>query len=72
MRKLFLIPALAAALASACTVQQTKEGEAPEIDVKGGQAPEFDVDPANVNVTTDTQRVITPEVNVTPAPGNNP
>lgn len=68
MRKYFWIPAIAVALASACTVQQTKEGEAPEIDVKGGQAPEFDVDPANVNVTQDTQRVITPDVDVTPAP----
>jgi hypothetical protein len=68
MRKFFWVPAIAVALAAACTAEQTREGEMPEVDVRGGQMPAYDVDPANVTVTQDTQRVITPEVNVTPAP----
>lgn len=68
--KLFFIPAFAVALAAACTAEQTQEGELPEVNVEGGQAPAFDVDPANVTVTQDTQQVITPDVDVTPAPPN--
>ncbi len=64
-----LVPALAAALA-ACTAEQTQEGELPDVDVSGGQMPKVDVDPANVEVTQDTQQVVTPDVNVTPAQGN--
>jgi hypothetical protein len=39
--------------------------------VKGGEAPSIDVDPANVNVGTDTQTVVTPDVSVTPTEGND-
>ncbi len=67
-RKLFWIPAFAVALAAGCTAEQTQEGELPDVDVQGGQVPQYDVDPANVTVTQDTQRVITPDVDVTPAP----
>ncbi|CAN5861119.1 hypothetical protein BH20GEM3_BH20GEM3_10820 [soil metagenome] len=67
-RTIFWIPTFAIALAAACTAEQTREGELPEVDVRGGQTPAYDVDPANVTITQDTQRVITPEVNVTPAP----
>lgn len=28
----------------ACDVQQTEEGELPEVEVKGGNMPEYDVD----------------------------
>lgn len=63
------IAALAAfALAAgACTAKVEDEGKMPDVDVKGGEAPKIDVDPANVQVGTDTNTVITPNVNVTPA-----
>jgi hypothetical protein len=58
-----MAPVLAFGLA-ACTVDQTQEGEAPDVDVEGGQLPQYDVDPADVDVTTDTQQVIVPDVDV--------
>jgi len=60
--------AFAALLAgTACTAEVEEEGSLPDVDVSGGKAPEIDVDPANVNVGTDTSTVVTPEVNVEPA-----
>jgi hypothetical protein len=58
--------------AMACTAEVEEEGKAPDVDVSGGEMPKVDVDPANVEVTTDTQTVVTPEVNVTPTEGNDP
>jgi hypothetical protein len=52
---------------AACTAEVKDEGELPDVDVSGGKAPEVDVDPANVSVGSDTNTVVTPEVNVTPA-----
>lgn len=61
--------AAAAALmmaAGACTAKVEDEGKLPDVDVSGGQAPKVDVDPARVEVGTDTNTVVTPSVNVTP------
>jgi hypothetical protein len=52
--------------AAACTAKVEDEGKLPDVDVKGGEAPKVDVAPARVNVGTDTNTVVTPEVNVTP------
>lgn len=62
-----LIPAFAlvAALGGACTADVEEEGELPEVNVEGGEMPEVDVDAADVDVTTDTQTVIVPDVDVT-------
>lgn len=60
---LFLAPVFAFGLA-ACDVDQTEEGELPDVDVEGGQVPEYDVDAADVDVGTDTQTVITPDIDV--------
>lgn len=57
--------------AVACTAEVEDEGKAPEVEVKGGEMPEVDVDPANVEVGTDTQTVVTPDVDVTPAQDND-
>lgn len=57
----FLAPAFALGLA-ACTVDQTEEGEAPEIE--GGELPEYDVEPADVDVGWDTTTVITPDIDI--------
>lgn len=51
---------------AACDVDQTKEAEAPDIDVNasGGQLPEFDVDTADVNIGTENRVVQVPTVDV--------
>jgi hypothetical protein len=67
-RKLSWISLLAAAaLFAACTAEKTGEGELPDVDVSGGQLPKFDVDAANVEVSQDTQTIITPDIDVVPA-----
>jgi hypothetical protein len=73
MKRLMTMAALALTLgAMACTAEVEDEGKAPDVDVSGGEMPKVDVDPANVEVSTDTQTVVTPEVNVTPAEGSTP
>ena len=49
---------------AACDVDQTEEGEMPDVDVEGGQVPEYDVDAADVEIGTDTAVVEVPDVNV--------
>lgn len=50
----------------ACDVDQTKEGELPEVEVNasGGQLPEFDVDAPTVNVGTENKTIEVPTVDV--------
>lgn len=67
MRKLMLTPLALVLVAGACTAEVEREGELPELNVEGGQMPKVDIDPARVNVGTDTQTVVTPDVDVTPA-----
>lgn len=52
--------------AAACTAKVENEGKLPDVDVRGGEAPKVDIDPARVEVGTDTHTVVTPNVNVTP------
>ncbi|HEX6373809.1 MAG TPA: hypothetical protein VF006_33080 [Longimicrobium sp.] len=67
-KRLMTVAVLALTMgAMACTAEVEDEGKAPDVDVSGGEMPKVDVDPANVEITTDTQTVVTPEVNVTPA-----
>lgn len=67
VQKLMWLPLLAGGIAMAgCTVDKTKDGEMPDVDVSGGSMPEVDVDPATVQVTSDTQQVVTPDVDVVP------
>lgn len=49
---------------AACDVDQTEEGDLPDVDVEGGQVPEYDVDAADVDVGTDTTTVVTPDVDI--------
>ena len=53
-----------AATGAACSVEQTREAEAPEVAVQGGQAPRFDVNWADVDVGTTTKTVTVPVVRV--------
>lgn len=65
--RLFWVPLLVMGLVVAgCRAEQTEEGEVPDVRVEGGELPEYDVEAADVDVTTDTQVVETPEVEVTP------
>jgi hypothetical protein len=50
----------------ACDVDQTKEGELPDVDVNasGGQLPEFNVEGPDVNVGTENKVVQVPKVDV--------
>ena len=50
----------------ACDVDQTKEGEMPDVDVNasGGQLPEFDVDAPEVTVGTENKTVEVPTLDV--------
>ena len=72
LKKLMMMAALVLTVgAVACTAEVEDEGRAPEVEVKGGEMPEVDVDPANVEVSTDTQTVVTPDVDVTPTEGDD-
>lgn len=59
--------ALTSALAlSACDVEQTQEGELPDVEVtaEGGQLPAYDVETAEVDVKTETVPVEVPKIDV--------
>lgn len=65
-------PIITAALAlpfaiglAACDVDQTQEGELPEVEVTGGQMPEYDVETADVEVGTKETTVEVPDVDIT-------
>jgi hypothetical protein len=56
---------------AACDVEQTEEGEMPEVEgmptVEGGDMPEYDVEGPDVDVGTEEQTVEVPTVDVDPA-----
>ncbi len=59
------VPALALAfMSTACTAKVEEEGKMPDVDVQGGEMPKVDVDAAEVTVGTDTNTVVTPDVDV--------
>ena len=51
---------------AACDVDQTKEGEMPDVDVNasGGELPEFNVEGPTVNVGTENKTIEVPTVDV--------
>lgn len=56
--------AIAAFNLGACSVEQTEEGELPQVNVEGGNLPEYDVDAPEVDVTTEERTVTVPDVDV--------
>jgi len=58
--------ALAALGLTACDVQQTEEGEMPDVDISAdaGNLPEYDVDAPEVKVGTTESTVEVPDVDV--------
>lgn len=50
---------------TACSVEQTEEGELPEVQVQDeGQLPEYDVEPEDVDIDMEERQVTVPDVNV--------
>ncbi|MEJ6389451.1 hypothetical protein [Gymnodinialimonas ulvae] len=69
MRTGIIIAAVAIALlaiggAYMVDIDQTQDGELPEVSVEGGQLPEFDAEVGDVEVTEET--VTVPSIEVTP------
>jgi hypothetical protein len=64
MKKIIAATALTAATfgLAACDVEQTEEGEMPEVE--GGNLPEYDVDAAEVSVEGETETVEVPSLDV--------
>ena len=60
-----MAPVMAFSLA-ACTVDQTEEGELPDVDVEGGALPEAEIRPADVDVSTDSVTIPVPDIDVNP------
>lgn len=54
---------------TACDVDQTKEGEMPDVDVNasGGQLPEFNVEGPEVQVGSENKTIEVPTVDIEPA-----
>jgi hypothetical protein len=66
-RLLSLIVAPLTAFAfAACEVEQTQEGESPEVEIREGQMPEYEVDTYDLDITRDTQQVVVPDIELTP------
>lgn len=66
-----LMAVLMIASLGACAVEQTEEGELPEVNVEGGNVPEYDVDTATIDAQTETTTIAVPDVDVT-MPDENP
>jgi hypothetical protein len=60
---LLVAPLVALALSS-CRVEQTREGEAPDIDVQGGQTPRYEIEPADVDIRMEERTVEVPTIDV--------
>lgn len=58
---LFIAPLFAVGM-TACDVDQTEEGEMPDVEVQEGELPAYDVEGPEVEVTEDT--VTVPDVDV--------
>lgn len=55
---------------AACDVDQTEEGDLPEVEVEDGNLPEYDVQGPDIDVREDT--VTVPEVDVDVPEGEGP
>lgn len=58
---LLLAPLFAVGM-TACDVDQTEEGDLPDVEVQEGELPAYDVEGPDVNVTEDT--VTVPDIDV--------
>ena len=51
-------------LTTACEVEKTQEGRAPEVNIEGGQMPKYDVKTPDVDVGTEKREVTVPTVDI--------
>lgn len=74
MRKIVILAATGLAILglSACDVEQTEEGDMPEVTVEGGNLPEYDVDVPEVDVTTEETTIDVPVIDVEAADAGAP
>lgn len=75
MRKAAVVIPLALVLVlsfTACEVEQTEEGEMPEVTVEEGNLPEYDVDAPEVDVEMEEKTVEVPDVDIEPAGEDEP
>lgn len=65
-RQLLLIPAalLLTVSVTSCRVEQTSEGELPDIDVDAGEVPTYEVEGPEVDVSTEEKTIEVPTVDV--------
>lgn len=62
---MFLLVGASAIMLAGCDVNQTQEGELPEVTAEGGQLPKYDVETADVDIGTREETVTVPDVDVT-------
>lgn len=74
MRKIIVSAATGLAILglSACDVEQTEDGDMPDVTVEGGNLPEYDVDTPDVDVTTEETTIDVPVVDIEPADAGAP
>jgi hypothetical protein len=74
LRKIVILAATGLAILglSACDVEETEEGEMPDVTVEGGNLPEYDVDVPDVDVTTEETTIEVPVIDVEPADSGAP
>ncbi len=65
-RQLLLIPAalLLTVSVTSCRVEQTSEGELPDVDVDAGEVPTYEVEGPEVDVSTEEKTIEVPTVDV--------
>lgn len=62
----FWILSIMIVIVAGCTAEVEDRGRAPDVDIDAGEMPEIDVDPADVRISTDTQVIQTPDIDVVP------
>jgi hypothetical protein len=68
----WMVGALLVVMVGGCSVKVEDKGRAPDLgEGDPGELPKVDIDPAKVEISSDTQQVVTPEVKVTPIEGND-
>lgn len=60
-----LMAVLMIASLAACSVEQTEEGELPEVTIEGGNMPEYDVETATIDASTETTTIVVPDIDIT-------
>ncbi|MGI8933623.1 hypothetical protein [Leptolyngbya sp. BC1307] len=67
-RRLLLLPAalLLTVSVSGCRVEQTSEGELPDVDIEAGEAPTYDVEGPEVDVSTEERTIKVPTLDIEP------